>query len=113
MGVMEIYLKMKKIRVLNQDDWKRTQVRVPPDLYEDLTEYAENKNISLNTAIITLVQKALDISSTSKGLGKYPIVDEDSDLPTVLQEKSNIKPRVTAAELLKLLENSGFEIRKK
>ena len=43
-----------------QDDWKRTQVRIPQELYDDLTNYAVNKNISLNTAMITLMNKGLE-----------------------------------------------------
>lgn len=47
-------------RIVSQDDWKRTQVRMPQELYDDLTNYAENKNISLNTAMITLMTKGLE-----------------------------------------------------
>ena len=60
MGVMEIYLKMKKIRVLNQDDWKRTQVRMPLDQYDDVVKYAEQNSLSLNSAVLDLVSKGLE-----------------------------------------------------
>ncbi|BAV11066.1 hypothetical protein SKB0120_04690 [Moraxella osloensis] len=42
-----------------QDDWKRTQVRMPQPLYEAVNEYAKNKDFSLNTAMIDLMNKAL------------------------------------------------------
>ncbi|MCX0334426.1 hypothetical protein [Acinetobacter radioresistens] len=59
-------------RVVSQDDWKRTQVRMPQELYDDLTNYAENKNISLNTAMITLMNKGLTQTQQNIGLGLPP-----------------------------------------
>ncbi|UWY71004.1 hypothetical protein [Acinetobacter baumannii] len=32
-----------------QDDWKRTQVRMPQDQYDDVVNYAEQNNLSLNS----------------------------------------------------------------
>lgn len=48
-----------KVRTQNQDDWKRTQVRIPQDQYDDIVAYAENKEISLNTAMIELMDNGL------------------------------------------------------
>lgn len=53
-------------RIQNQDDWKRTQVRMPQDQYLDIVSYAEENNLSLNTAMIELMAK-----------GKKPISDEE------------------------------------
>ncbi len=52
-------------RAVSQDDWKRTQVRMPQDQYEAIMEYAEKNNISLNTAMISLMDKGL----TAEGFG--------------------------------------------
>lgn len=52
-------------RIISQDDWKRTQIRMPQELYDDLSNYAENRSISLNTAMITLMHKGLEISGKS------------------------------------------------
>lgn len=49
----------EKIRPQNQDDWKRTQVRVPQEQYQAIIEYAESKNISLNSAILDLMEVGL------------------------------------------------------
>lgn len=51
---------LDKYRHLNQDDWKRTQVRMPQDLYADLTNYAKENNLSLNSAMIVLMNKGLE-----------------------------------------------------
>ncbi|WP_213071306.1 hypothetical protein [Acinetobacter sp. BIGb0102] len=50
-----------KIRTQNQDEWKRTQVRIPQDQYEDIVLYAESKDISLNTAMIELMDNGLKV----------------------------------------------------
>ncbi|MDM1019702.1 hypothetical protein QSV37_05165 [Acinetobacter sp. VNK23] len=49
------------MRTQNQDDWKRTQVRIPQDQYEDIVAYAESKDISLNTAMIELMDNGLKV----------------------------------------------------
>lgn len=48
-----------KIRTLNQDDWKRTQLRMPQEQYEAVMRYAEKNNLSLNTAILELMDTGL------------------------------------------------------
>lgn len=52
-------------RAVSQDDWKRTQVRMPQDQYEAIMEYAEKNNISLNTSMIHL----MDIGLIAEGFG--------------------------------------------
>lgn len=47
---------------LNQDDWKRTQVRMPQELYQLVVDYANDNKMSLNSAIIDLVDKGLQPS---------------------------------------------------
>lgn len=46
-------------RAVTQDDWKRTQIRMPQDQYESLMNYAEQNNLSLNTAMIELMELGL------------------------------------------------------
>lgn len=43
----------------NQDTWKRSQVRLPNSLYQVVAKYAEDKSMSLNTAIIHLLDIGL------------------------------------------------------
>lgn len=51
-------------RVVSQDDWKRTQIRMPQEQYEDIVAYAENKEISLNTAMIELMNNGLMVAES-------------------------------------------------
>ncbi len=53
-------------RAVSQDDWKRTQVRMPQEQYEELMSYAEKNNLSLNTAMLEL----MDLGLKSKVEGK-------------------------------------------
>lgn len=53
-----------KTRTQNQDEWKRTQIRIPQDQYDDIVEYAENKEVSLNTAMIELMDNGLRASQS-------------------------------------------------
>lgn len=43
----------------NQDTWKRSQVRLPNSIYQVVAKYAEDKSMSLNTAIIHLLDIGL------------------------------------------------------
>ncbi len=52
-----------KVRTLNQEDWKRTQIRMPQEQYQTVVDYAEKTNLSLNSAVLELLDKALDSDS--------------------------------------------------
>lgn len=52
-------------RAVKQDDWKRTQIRMPQEYYEKIMEYAEANNISLNTAMLELIEKGF----ATEGIG--------------------------------------------
>lgn len=60
----------EKMRVQNQDDWKRTQIRIPVVLYDNLVEYAQNNNLSINTAMLELIDKGLQSNTSSKNLNQ-------------------------------------------
>ncbi len=51
-----------RIRPQNQDDWKRTQVRMPQEQYEAIVEYAAEHDLSLNSAMIELMDKGLTVA---------------------------------------------------
>ncbi|WP_434278982.1 hypothetical protein [Acinetobacter sp. CE-15] len=42
-----------------QDEWKRTQLRIPHDQYEAVMVYAEKNNLSLNSAMLELMERGL------------------------------------------------------
>lgn len=57
-----------------QVDHVRTQVRMPPALHDALSAYAADKGISLNTAIIMMVESGLkshDTENSSIVFGTY------------------------------------------
>jgi hypothetical protein len=53
-----------KLRTLNQEDWKRTQIRMPQEQYQTVVDYAEKNNLSLNSAVLELLDKALDLDNS-------------------------------------------------
>ena len=66
---------------LNQDDWKRTQVRMPQEQYQAVVDYANDNKMSLNSAIIDLVDKGLKPSNG----------ELDEKLTQILHEIQSIK----------------------
>ena len=51
-------------RSVTQDDWKRTQLRIPVEMYENTLAYAERNNISLNTAVLEFIENGLSIENS-------------------------------------------------
>lgn len=81
-----------KTRTQNQDEWKRTQIRIPQDQYDDIVSYAEDKDISLNTAMIELIDNGLKVSESS-------VNPEDIDIKII--NLKNGKKRLVYGKLLK------------
>ena len=69
-----------KDRTLNQNNWKRTQVRLPQPLYDNVFEYAEKHGISLNQAMIELLDKGL--------------LRKNTDLDIIMIELQSIKEQL-------------------
>ena len=81
-----------------QDEWKRTQVRMPLDQYEDVIKYAENKSLSLNSALLDLVAKGLEFdekfdSSKFENGGdiEYEVLEHLKKIEKLLEEKEFFK----------------------
>ena len=53
-----------KTRTQNQDNWKRTQVRIPQDQYDDIVAYAENNELSLNSAMLELMENGIKVAES-------------------------------------------------
>ncbi len=81
-----------KTRTQNQDEWKRTQIRIPQDQYDDIIAYAENKEISLNTAMIELMDNGLKAAESR-------VDPEDLDI-RIINLKNGMK-RLVYGKLLK------------
>lgn len=88
----EIATVIDKTRTQNQDDWKRTQIRMPQEQYEDIVAYAENKDISLNTAMIELLDNALRVAQSR-------VDPEDIDVRII--KLKNGKKRLVYGKFLK------------
>ena len=83
-------------RVVSQDDWKRTQVRMPQDLYSDLMQYAEKNNISLNSAMIELIDKGLEQSAMQEPSLRDEIVELHRQSREILDALKRLKEKPTA-----------------
>ena len=73
-------------RAVSQDDWKRTQVRMPQEQYEVLMSYAEKNNLSLNTAMLELMD--LGLKSKIEGKSGHSIYFNDLNCVEDLKEMS-------------------------
>jgi len=64
-------------RAITQDDWKRSQIRMPQDKYDEIMGYAKNNNLSFNSAVLELLDKALN--SESQKRGGLNLIEEKDD----------------------------------
>jgi hypothetical protein len=79
-----------------QDDWKRTQIRIPIGLYEDVAQHAERHNLSLNYAMLELMDRGIhSISPKSKNtdarsiyFGEFNCGDDIREVPLVKQQEN-------------------------
>lgn len=53
-----------------QKDYKRTQLRLPSSHYEAVLVYADSNNLSINSAILELIDKALHLNPASIDLNE-------------------------------------------
>ena len=83
-------------RTLTQDDWKRTQVRMPQDLYSDLMQYAEKNNISLNSAMIELMDRGLEQSAMQEPSLREEIIELYKQSREILEALQLLKEKPTA-----------------
>ncbi|AWL29336.1 hypothetical protein DJ533_12525 [Acinetobacter defluvii] len=62
-----------------QDDWKRTQLRIPHSQYEAVSRYAVRKSLSLNSAMLELMNIALNAEdgNSQQELKRTPVVHSD------------------------------------
>ncbi|OPH36633.1 hypothetical protein [Moraxella lacunata] len=64
-----------------QDTWKRSQIRLPPSLHQAVVDYANDNKMSLNTAIVELLDNGLLASPT----------DQSDLLKQILSEIQSLK----------------------
>lgn len=78
-----------------QDDWKRTQIRIPIGLYEDVVQHAEQHNLSLNYAMLELMDRGIhSISPKSNSpevrsiyFGEFSCVEDTRKAPLAEQQE--------------------------
>lgn len=68
----------------SQDTWKRSQIRLPPSLYHGIMNYAEERNLSLNTALIELADKGLLADNKSPSPANIKIYHLENGIKRVI-----------------------------
>lgn len=92
-------------RSINQENWKRTQVRLPPDVHDELIAYAEQNNLSLNSAMIELMVKGLKIKEQGSSLGLGSYQGEGFGLPPYREGGISQLTDEIASKVVELLKN--------
>ncbi|WP_322976613.1 Arc family DNA-binding protein [Acinetobacter pittii] len=70
--------------IFKQDDWKRSQLRLPADLHERLIKFAEKNGLSMNTALIEIIEKSLD---SDISLSKLTVLESLKNIEGLLKSK--------------------------
>lgn len=70
--------------IFKQDDWKRTQLRLPTDMHEKLSNYAEINGLSQNAAILQILEKVLN---SDIAVSKLTIVESLKNIEMLLNSK--------------------------
>ena len=97
-------------RAVTQDDWKRTQIRMPQDQYESLMNYAEQNNLSLNTAMIELME--LGLKSKFEGKSGRSIYFNDLNCIEDYENEPLMERQVRCEKLISQVfyENPQYEL---
>jgi hypothetical protein len=97
-------------RAVTQDDWKRTQIRMPQDQYESLMNYAEQNNLSLNTAMIELME--LGLKSKFEGKSGRSIYFNDLNCIEDYENEPLMERQVRCEKLISevFYENPQYEL---
>lgn len=91
-----------------QDEWKRTQVRMPQDQYEDVTKYAVQHSFSLNSALLDLINKGLEFDKKFDS-SKF---DEEADIDFEIREYlKKINQLLEEKEFLKSIDQVNEKLR--
>lgn len=87
---------LEKYRSLKQDNWKRTEVRMPQDLYSALQQYAKDNDLSLNSSMIALCEKGLEQSQNETPSIKDELIQMHKDAKEILESLKQLKEKPTA-----------------
>ena len=87
---------LDKYRQLNQEDWKRTQVRMPQPLYNALQNYAKENELSLNSAMLTLCELGLEKANNEVKPNEIDWIQMRNDVSTILESLKSLKEKPTA-----------------
>lgn len=75
-----------------QKDWTKTQLRLPPDLYPLVKQYAKDNDLSMNTAIVELLKQALKPpTQTIAPVGITPPSSIEQKLDKISQDIKELK----------------------
>lgn len=77
---------MNKTRTQNQDDWKRSQIRIPQEQYDEVAEFAKEHDLSLNSAMIDLLDRGLS-TLYSVNPSSVKIINLDNGIKRIIHGK--------------------------
>ncbi len=83
------YLNQQEL-LQTQDTWKRSQIRLPPSLHQAVVDYANDNKMSLNTAIVELLDKGLPTKISTQTI-LPPSIDQDITLADIMREIQSLK----------------------
>lgn len=75
-----------KVRTQNQDDWKRSQIRMPQEQYDEIAEFAKENDLSLNAAMIDLIDRGLS-TIHAVNPSNIKIINLDNGLKRIIHGK--------------------------
>ena len=75
-----------KTRTQNQDDWKRSQIRMPQEQHDEIAEFAKENDLSLNSAMIDLLDRGLS-TLYSVNPSSVKIINLDNGIKRIIHGK--------------------------
>lgn len=75
-----------KTRTQNQDDWKRSQIRMPQEQHDEIAEFAKEHDLSLNSAMIDLIDRGLS-TLYSVNPSSVKIINLDNGIKRIIHGK--------------------------
>jgi len=76
--------------MIKQDEWKRSQLRLPIDLHERLIKFADKNGLSMNSAIIEILEKTLD---NDISVSKLTVLQSLKNIENLLESKEFVFDR--------------------
>lgn len=80
---------------LTQEDWKRTQLRMPQNLYAAVKDYAKENDLSLNSAMLDLMNKGIVNAQAKIPSIQDELIQMHKDAKEILESLKALKEKPT------------------